>query len=159
MYQGMNRLISLGLAVAWVTLATAPASAFNPQPETPGSVAIGLAAGQTARISVVNATDRVSGIVPCVCPVVLTLLDENGTVLTTERIEIDPGAIGSAVFEPGPRQRDTLIVRGLVEFPGPEGERLVCNCGTRSGLEIVSGQNGATMIAVPIVTSYLPAVE
>ncbi len=120
-------------------------------------MAIGLATGQTARITVVNATDRVSGILPCVCPVVLTLLDESGTVLGSEQIDVDPGAIGSATFDLRLRRGENLLVRGVVEFPGPEGERLVCNGATRSGLEIVSSEDGATRVAVPIVTTYLPA--
>ncbi len=159
MNQGHHRVFVFGVVFMGLAMVAMPALAFNPQPEPPGSVAIGLLSSQIARITVVNATDRVSGIVPCVCPVVLTLLDENGTVLGSEQIDVDPGAIGSATFDLRLRRGENLLVRGLVEFPGPEGERLVCNGATRSGLEIVNSEDGATKVTVPIVTSFLPAAE
>ena len=154
-----HRLITFGIALALAAIVTGPASAFNPQPEPPGSVAIGLTESQTARISVVNDTDRVSGIIPCVCPVVLTLVDQNGNVLDTAFLDVDPGAIGSATFDVPLARGETTMVRGLVEFSGPEGERLVCNGATRSGLEIVGIDSGRTEIAVPITTTYLAARE
>ncbi len=50
MNQGIYRLTVFAVVLTWLASAAVPALAFNPQPEPPGSVAIGLATGQTARI-------------------------------------------------------------------------------------------------------------
>lgn len=147
------------IAVLALGIAALPAAAFNPQPEPPGSVAIGLISDQFARITVTNSTDRVSGILPCVCPVLLTLLDDSGTALGSQEMDVFPGEIGSFEFGLSLKAGERRIVRGLVEFTGGEGARLACNAGTRSGLEIADGSDGATVVAVPIVTTYLPALS
>ena len=137
-------------------IATTPAVAFNPHPEPPGSSAIGLGSDQTAIIRVVNDTDRFSGILPCVCPVLLTLLDDSGAVLGSFETEVEPGHIGFHEFDLALRSSDRRIVRARVEFSGSEGARLACNAATRSSLEIAETSSGRATAVLPIVTTYLP---
>ena len=140
-----------------VVLVASPVSAFDPQPKIPGSVAIGLASGQTATIRVANDTDRFFGIVPCVCPVVSTLVDDGGVVLNATKTEVHPGGVVSDEVDLRLKSGDGRLVRGLVELTGSEGQRLACNVGTRSTLEIVETASGRTTISLPIATTYLSA--
>ncbi len=154
----MSRPRNIRLAAALLLAALSlPAHAFNPQPEPPGSVAIGMTTSQFARVSFVNATDRVGGINPCVCPALLTLTDADGRVLASEEVVVDPGAIGSMVYRASGPPGAAVQVRALVEFVGDEGLRLACSAGAVAGLEIAQTLGGATNLAVPVVTNYLPA--
>ena len=141
-------------ALLLLTLSASQSAAFNPQPAPTGSVAVSVAAGQFARISLVNTTNRVLGIVPCVCPATLSLVDANGAILAESSIDAQPGAIESFDVSVPMRRNGSPLVRAYVEFDGDEGSRMVCNGGSRASLALVDESSGKTELVVPIVTSF-----
>jgi len=149
-----NLVLTTVAALSLLIFSASESSALNPQTDPPGSVAVGATTGQFARVSLVNNTDRVLGINPCVCPATLLLVDVDGETLSETAIEARPGAIESIDVSVPVRKRGSVLVRAYVEFTGEEGPRLACNIATRSSLALVDEETGKTDLVVPIATSF-----
>ena len=94
-----SRRMALGFIVAGVCAgvgigASVVLRAFNPQPDPPGFGMVGIAAGQTARLNIVNLGNGPSAIPPP-CRATLQFLDDQGNLLANQHVRVEAG---NAVF-------------------------------------------------------------
>jgi hypothetical protein len=139
----MMRTIATSILLTALSISTA-AQAFNPQPEPPGSATTGLAYGQTARVSVVNALQP-SAASTLVCTARIALLGADGSVLAQRDVALSPGE--SAHLD---LRSDQLRLRLGSRFPvratvdvADEGEG-ACVSNSMSSLELFDTGSGRT---------------
>jgi hypothetical protein len=107
MFNSAQRICVFGLTIfglAGIALAqtTTPPPAASPEVRTSGMV--GLTAGQTARLNVLNPGLSVPAATGAVCPALLSFLNDQGGVITTAKVSVMPGK--SAYLD---LDRDTAI--------------------------------------------------
>jgi hypothetical protein len=82
----------LAVAVLCAGALSRSAKAFNPQPDPPFLGMLGLAAGQTMRINLVNvATTDPTGVPPGPCRGRLSIFDEDGNELAGRHVSVPAG--------------------------------------------------------------------
>lgn len=138
-----------------------PASAFNPQPDPPGSHVISIAASQTARLSVVNVLVRPDQRIlfpPGPCTVRLAFYGAAGEVLAiTDGTSIP---VGRAVrFDLGAsrwlsRGVERLQIRAEVVLVGEPADILRCDGSVKPALEIINERSGVTTLVLPVELTY-----
>ena len=85
--------LALGVATAVILAGTALArttTAFNPQPDPPFGM-VGIAAGQTARLNLVNTASPDAALYAPPCRARLRFFDAAGNVLTRTTVEVPAG--------------------------------------------------------------------
>lgn len=138
------------------------AEAFNPQPEPPGSVMVGVTDSQTLQIAVVQPPDPIqppepisSAQPPQPIRVALILFDATGNRLFSEEVEV---AANRIEFE------DVDFSLGLVDFPfagrqqvyamvvclGTTGEQARCAKSLEASVEVFDSQTGVTQFVIPL---------
>jgi hypothetical protein len=158
--------------IAALLLSASAASAFNPQPEPPGSVAFGIAESQVAEIALVHVSHPPDPVIPPdpifppdpvfpagICAVAMTFSAADGTVVAESRGELEPGRILGfrvAGAELGLRVGSRLKLRATVEFLGDAEERLRCNATVKAGVEVYDARTGVASLLLPVPTTYLP---
>jgi len=155
----MNRTrnITLGFVVAGACAviaigASAVLRAFNPQPDPPGFGMVGIAAGQTARLNIVNLGNGPSDIPPP-CRASLQFFDDQGNLLVDRRVRVEAGNAAfldlAPSFPPTNGVGDVLVplraeIRAAIDTP--DGE-LPPPC--KATLEIFDNASGRTSILYP----------
>jgi hypothetical protein len=135
--------------------------AFNPQPDPPGYGMVGITAGQTIRISVVNTNEPDSSLPPDPCRVVMTFRDVDGNLFRNSE-----GQLIRRIVQLPAGQSAFLDLNGDVHANGGRMQlrpvaRIQQAEGT-SGLppdpciptvEVFANANGKTQFVVPTVTT------
>lgn len=154
----MNRLIAL---LGVLAIAAAPAAAFNPQPDPPGSVMIGVGELHTARLSVVNVRvhpHQRTLYPPGSCEVRLAFYDAAGDVLAiTDGTSIPVGEAIHFDFEASrwlSRPRERLQIRAEVVLLGEPADILRCDGSVKPALEIFRTRSGVTTLVLPVNATY-----
>lgn len=109
----MNRRVALVATIVLLTAGAERVRAFNPQPDPPGFGMVGLAAGQTARLSVVRVDNPDAIDNEDIRPVTLklTFLDRDGhVILTRDGVRVE----STVVLRPGRSAFLDLDSRGMV---------------------------------------------
>jgi len=149
--------IALGLIVAAVCAgvgigASVVLNAFNPQPDPPGFGMVGIAAGQTARLNVVNLGNGPPA-VPPPCRASLQFFDDPGNLLANQQVRVEAGNAVfldlAANFPPANGVGEVLAppraeIRAATETP--DGE-LPPPC--TATLEIFDNASGRTAVSFP----------
>lgn len=144
-----------------LAIAAAPTAAFNPQPDPPGSVMVGVVASQTARLSVANVPvhpHQRTLFPPGSCDVRLAFYDAAGDVLTI--LDGTSIPVGEAIhfdFEasrwlsnPGER----LQIRAEVVLIGEPADLVRCDGSVKPALEIFHERSGVTTLVLPVEATY-----
>ncbi len=151
----IRQLLKISILVTVIVLVSVGTSqAFNPQPEPPGSVAVGITTSQTAWLSVVLPPDPFHP--PDPCRVRLSLFDAEGNVLRVMEDTVRPGqviSLGLSGAELGLRAGERMQIYAQVEACGPlKGKRRVK---IKAGLELFDNETGMTIVVVPVATTLL----
>ena len=157
--KSIKKLIFVSVLGAFFCISIVGVSqAFNPQPDPPGSLPLGITGNQTARLSV--AYPHSSLFVPPVeIGITMSFIDADGNTLVSQGATLLPG-LTVHLDLPG---TDLLLgvsdreqIRARVDCLGDMGARLICNGNTRASLEIFNTGSGRTTLVVPVATTFLP---
>lgn len=161
--KSIGQLLKISILAAIIAIGSiGVAQAFNPQPESPGSVAVGITTSQTARISVANVSNHLCH-PPDPCHVRLSFFDSQGNTLRVMEDTVRPGQVISMDLRgielellDTKRLQIYAIVEYLVE--GDSTRRKVNdNASIKSGLELFDSRTGVSSLALPVVGIYKPA--
>lgn len=151
------RPVPLLAVLALAALRPAPAAAFNPQPEPPGSSAFGIHESQVAQVDLVNVTAETPGLEPTTCGYRVRVLGAAGQTLLEQEVVARAGEIASVLYRPGAGESGRTLARVSVDLLGGSGRRMACDAGTRGSVELVQAGSGLTQLVLPLVTDFLPA--
>lgn len=164
--KNIRQLLKISIVTAIIVIGSiGVAQAFNPQPEPPGSVAVGITNGQTARISVANVSEHIGDIFPPdPCHVKISFFDSQGNTLRVmEDVEILPGQVISMDLKGNElRLSDTerlqiyAIVEYRLEAKGTR-QKVKNNISIKSGLELFDSRTGVSTLVLPVAGTYKPA--
>jgi hypothetical protein len=144
-----------------LAVSAAPTAAFNPQPDPPGSVMVGVVAWQTARLSVVNVPvhpHQRTLFPPGPCVVRLAIYDAAGDVLAI--LDGTSVPVGEAIhldFEASrwlSRPGERLQIRAEVVLVGEPADLVRCDGSVKPALEIFQDRSGVTALVLPIEATY-----
>ena len=157
--KNVKRLNFVSILVVLFCISTVGVSqAFNPQPDPPGSVALGITANQTARLSVAYPHSSLF-VPPIEIAITMSFIDADGNTLLSQGATLQPGLTvhldlpgTDLLFIDSEREQ----IRARVDCLGDMGARLTCNGNTRASLELFNNGSGRTTILVPVTTTFLP---
>jgi len=146
--------IAVAAAVAGIAIGVSVAQlrAFNPQPDPPGFGMVGIAAGQTARLNIVNLGNGPAAIPPP-CRATLQFFDDQGNALAERRVRVEAGNATfldlAPTFPPVNGVSDVVSplraqIRAAIDTP--DGE-LAPPC--KATLELFDNASGRTSILYP----------
>ena len=149
------------LAAIFCVAGSGISQAFNPQPDPPGSVTVGITFNQTARLSVTF--PRSSLFVPQTeIGITMRFIDAAGNLLRSQGAILTPGVTvfsdllgGDLLLIEGQREQ----IRAEVDCLGDIGTRLLCDGSVKASLEIFNNGSRRTTIQVPVTTTFLPPEE
>ncbi|MGH9379091.1 MAG: hypothetical protein ACRD2Z_00520 [Thermoanaerobaculia bacterium] len=151
----------LSLTLAGLALAlAAPALAFNPQPEPPGSVAVGVTEGQTVQAHVSRTGPPPDDDAPALCDFTVSFFDAAGETLFATAGRVASGQTFSVELPPvggllAPGER--LVLRAMVHFTSQSRqEREACAAATRSVLELFDTETGRASVVMGIQPCITP---
>lgn len=133
--------------------------AFNPVPEPPQSVPIGIDEFQTAVINVGVPPDPLR--LPEPIRVQLALYDAAGNLLRTLRTRVSPGQVVSMEVERRNlrlRQGGRLTIYGIVQCLGNAASKVSCAQSIKPSMELFDNDTRRTSIVVPMIPAIVPVV-
>ena len=176
----MNKLSSKFLLAAFAcvtALLGTPAHAFNPQPAPPknaliGFGMVGLVAGQTMRLNIVN----YGGPDTRPCAVEVLIFDAVGTVVASETATVEPGEAVSSNFTPISTEPGTPGIALTTLLPDDNGRfqlraavRGIVNpnvspvCRNLRGivptLEVFNGSGETSLFVLPAIQRFVTDVD
>ncbi len=152
---------------AWLTIAAlvaglgvfGSASAFNPQPEPPLSMPVGLTDTESVAIHVSEAPDPTGR--TAVIPVTVGLFDASGNLLLSTMIDVAPGKVGSLAISgeklgipPGGR----MTVYAVTQCRGGAVTTLRCAQSVNSSMELFDTNTGRSSLVVPFLPAIVPVI-
>ncbi len=142
--------------------ATAPAAAFNPQPEPPGSMPLGIVETQIAQISVLHAPgSEVSGVEPSPFLVALGFYDGFGTLVASQELRVEARQAASIRLsgrDLGLRGNVRQTIYGVVECLGNGAQKVRCARSLNASMELFDEETGVTQVVVPLVAAIVPVL-
>lgn len=171
--KSIGQLLKISILAAIIAIGSiGVAQAFNPQPDPPGSVAVGITTSQTARISVANVSNHLRFPPdPCTppdpCHVRLSFFDSQGNTLRVMEDTVRPGQVismdlcGIELELPDTKRLQIYaLVEYLVEYlveADSTLRKVKDNASIKSGLELFDSRTGVSTLALPVVGIYKPA--
>jgi hypothetical protein len=129
---------------------TRTVTAFNPQPDPPGFGMVGIAAGQTARLNIVNLGNGPAALPPP-CRVDLQFFDADGNVLADRAVAVKPGESAAldyvASFVPT-NTTDAVVNRAEIR-PAVNTATGLLAPPCRTTVEIFDNATGRTSVFIP----------
>ncbi len=155
-YLKMSILTGTLVAIIGVGGLSGQAQAFNPQPEPPASLALGIVESQIAVLHVL-APPTVLNQDPSA--VRLALYHADGKELQTLKGKVEPGQVLSMRFPGralglGSGERATIY--GVVQCLGRVAAKVGCAQTIVASLEVFDVETGKTQVVVPVVPGILP---
>lgn len=135
-------------------------AAFNPQPDPPGYGMVGMTAGQTIRISVVNTNEPEPSLPPDPCRVILNFRDADGNLFRNSEgqlirriVQLPAGQsvfldLNGDVYANGARMQ----LRPVARIQQAEGASGLPPDPCIPTVEVFANANGKTQFVVPSVT-------
>lgn len=155
-----QRIFLLALAIVTGLFAFQQVHAFNPVPEPPQSVPIGIDESQTAVVNVGHPPDPFHPPEPAI-RVQLGLYDASGILLRTLRTRVSPGQVVSMEItgrELGLRPGERLTIYGVVQCLGNSASKVRCAQSIKPSVELFDNDTRRTSIVVPIVPAIVPVI-
>jgi hypothetical protein len=158
-----RKLVGVSLfAVIVALMAVGSVWAFNPQPDPPSAIPVGLADTQLAEVHVVFPPVNESDLPPDPVLVGFGIYDGTGMLLARMRESVESGQVKSLRLTgrslglpPGGRR----TIYGVVQCLGDITQKVRCAKSVNASMEISDVANGKTMVAVPVGVSILPIIS
>lgn len=151
----INCVLAVATFVSLVGLGLASSvAAFNPQPEPPGSMLVGINFTQVARLSVLQPPTPILPGDPSQPPtpirVRLTLFDLEGHALLSEEVGVLPGQGAFIDFEDSQIPQQRLQVYAIAQCLGDPAEQERCSETVKASMELYDPQSGQTNLVLPV---------
>jgi len=134
-------------------------SAFNPQPEPPLSMPVGVTDTQTVAIHVSHPPDPIAP--TAVIPVSVGLFDASGNLLTSTKLDATPGKVGTMAISgdklsipPGGR----MTVYAVTQCLGGAKATSRCAASINTSMELFDTNTGRTSLSVPFLPAIVPVL-